>query len=145
MRTHVLLGVAVVLALGCGGSKKFAPVSGTVTLGGKPLSGATVTFIPIANPGSIEAGDSSVGKTNEKGGYTLTSSTGKNGAQVGKHKVSISIQETRGEGDRSITIEKLPKSYNAETELTCDVPAGGTDKADFDLKSDSKKSNSKSR
>src|SRR5262249_53512413 len=100
MRGRGLVGFAVVLALGCGGPKKFAPVSGTVTMDGKPLAGATVTFIPVPDPGSIEAGDGSVGKTNEKGEYTLMSSKGRSGAQVGKHKVSISIQETkRGESE----------------------------------------------
>jgi hypothetical protein len=137
MRLRLLLGCTMVLALGCGGGKKIVPVSGTITMNDKPLVGATVTFLPIPDPGSVEAGDTSVGKTNEKGEYTLVSSKGKNGAQVGKHRVSVSIQETkRGESEeRDRTVEKLPKRYNADTELTFEVPSGGTDKADFPLKS----------
>ena len=137
MRTRLPFGfvsLVIVFALGCG-SSKFAPVSGKVTLNGKALPKAVVTFIPVAEAGSIEAGESSVGKTNDDGQYTLTSTMGKNGAKVGKHKVSISIQETRGEGDRSITTEKLPKRYNENTELTCDVPSGGKADANFELKS----------
>jgi hypothetical protein len=135
MRKRVLLTAALVLALGCGG-RKFAPVSGTVTLDGKPLANAVVTFIPVAEQGSIDAGESSTGKTNEKGEFTLRSTTGKNGALVGKHKVSISIQQTKvGESEeRTRTVEVLPKRYNENTELTLDVPSGGTDKADFPLK-----------
>ena len=134
MRKHVLLGASLVLALGCGG-RKFAPVSGTVTRDGQPLARAVVTFMPIAEKGSIDAGESSTGKTNEKGEYTLRSSTGKNGALVGKHKVSISIQQTKvGESEeRTRTVELLPTRYNENTELTWDVLAGGTDKANFDL------------
>jgi hypothetical protein len=135
MRERVLLGAALVLALGCG-SRKFAPVSGTVTLDGRPLANAIVTFMPVVEQGSIDAGESSTGKTNDKGEFTLKSTTGKNGARVGKHKVSISMQATKvGQSEeRTRTVELLPKRYNEQTELTYDVPAGGTDKADFPLK-----------
>ena len=50
MRARLLLGFALVLGPGCG-SGKFAPVSGTVTLNGKPLAGALVIFSPVAKPG----------------------------------------------------------------------------------------------
>jgi hypothetical protein len=54
---------------------------------------------------------------------------------VGKHKVTISLVEPKGEGDRTLMPEKLPKQYNSETGLTYDVKSGGTDKANFELKS----------
>jgi hypothetical protein len=140
MRARLLLSfvfVFLLLALqGCGG-RSYAPVSGTVTLDGKPVPNAVVTFVPLPEPGSHDAGDSASGKTNEKGEYTLKTYTPKgwrDGAQVGKHKVSISQQETRGEGDRSVTKEKLPNRYNKNTELTYDVTSGGN-KKDFELKS----------
>src|SRR5262245_41005766 len=135
MRKRVLLSAALVLALGCG-SRKFAPVSGTVTLDGQPLAKAVVTVIPVVEKGAIDAGESSTGTTNEKGEFTLKSTSGKNGARVGKHKVSISMQQTKvGESDeRTRTVELLPKRYNEKTELTWDVLSGGTDKADFPLK-----------
>src|SRR5947209_19745243 len=97
MRPHLVLGFAVLLAIGCG--SKYAPVSGKVTLNGKPLPNAHVMFQPVGKPGSIEAGEGSAGKTNEKGEFTLTSSTGKNGAMVGTHQVSISASEAQA-GDR---------------------------------------------
>jgi len=97
MRARLLLGFALVLGLGCG-SGKFAPVSGTVTMNGKPLAGALVIFSPIAKEGSIDAGPGSSGKTNDKG-----------------------------------LVNQVPVRYNGKTELTYDVPAGGTDKADFAL------------
>jgi hypothetical protein len=143
MRARLLLGFVftLVVSLGCSGAKKFAPVSGTVILNGKALAGATVTFEPIADKGSIEAGDSSSGKTNEKGEYTLTSTKGKLGAQVGKHQVSVSLLKPQiGEDDKRPPrggwkqADLVPARYNSKTELTYDVTPEGTDKANFDLK-----------
>jgi hypothetical protein len=137
MRKRVLVGAALVLVLvlGCGG-RRFVPVSGTVTMDGKPVAKATVTFMPVAEKKSLEAGESSTGKTNENGQFTLTSSRGKNGALVGKHRVSISMQQSKvGESEERVrTVELIPTRYNENTELTFDVPSGGTDKADFPLK-----------
>ncbi len=139
MQSRLLLGFAVVFAMGCN-SNKFAPVSGKVTLNGTPLSKATVSFQPMAPPGSIEAGEGSTGKTNEKGEFTLKSSTGKSGAFVGNHRVSISaLDQQIGEHDGRPPrggwpmADKVPSRYNAKSELTFPVPSGGTNKADFDL------------
>ena len=139
MRASLLLGFALVLGLGCGPGK-FAPVSGTVTMNGKPLAGALVIFSPIAKEGSIDAGPGSSGKTNDKGEYTLTSDTGRTGALVGKHRVSVSLMNPgTGESDDrrrpGQLVNQVPVRYNGKTELTYEVPAGGTDKADFALKS----------
>jgi len=139
MRARLLLAFSLVLGLGCG-SGKFAPVSGTVTMNGKPLAGALVIFSPIAKEGSIDAGPGSSGKTNDKGEYTLTSDTGGTGAFVGKHRVSVSLMNPgTGESDDrrrpGQLVNQVPVRYNGKTELTYEVPAGGTDKADFALKS----------
>src|SRR5437660_644671 len=89
MRALLVLGFAAVLAMGCG-SKRFVPASGQATLHGKPLPHATLMFQPVGKPSSIGAGEGSAAKTNEKGEFTLKSSTGTNGAMVGTHHVSIS-------------------------------------------------------
>src|SRR5262245_27445820 len=114
----------LVAAQGCGGGVKFAPVSGKVTMDGKPMAGVNVYFIPLPKPGSDIAGNSAGGVTDENGQYTLKTSTPeglKDGAQVGKHKVSISLQKSWGEGDRAIIRETIPKKYNQETTLSADV------------------------
>lgn len=137
MRARVLLGFALLLGPGCGPGK-FAPVSGTVTMNGKPLAGATVIFSPVAKAGSIDAGPGSSGKTNEKGEYTLTSDTGRRGALVGKHRVSVSLM-ARGTGETDerrrpgTVVNQVPVRYNGKTELTYEVLPGGTGKADFNL------------
>jgi hypothetical protein len=142
MRARLIVGFVVLLALGCGGGKKLAPVSGVVKLNGKPLPGATVSFTPLVDTGSIEAPLSSVGKTNANGEYTLEATTGQSGALVAKHKVSITlVNEQRGDSDARPPRggwpikDKIPLRYNEKTELFCDVPAGGKTDANFDLKS----------
>jgi hypothetical protein len=142
VRARFAVAVGVLLPLvalqGCSGSGvKYAPVSGKVTMDGKPLAKVNVIFIPLPTPGSDVAGDTAGGVTDENGQYTLKTSTHdgmKDGAQVGKHKVSISLQESRGEGDRAIVREKLPKRYNQDTELKADVTPD-SNHIDFDLKS----------
>jgi hypothetical protein len=141
MHTRLLvLGLVVVLALGCGGST-VAPVSGKVTLDGKPVANVDVTFSPVAASGTIEAGMSATGKTNENGEYTLKATNGKTGAQVGMNRVSIvSLAAQVGEGDQRPPRggwklqNKIPAKYNEKSELTFDVKPG-TNTADFPLTS----------
>jgi len=142
MRARLLLGLVLLLALGCGTGRKIVPVSGTVTFNGKPLAGATVSFQPIAPPGTVEAGPGSQAKTNDNGEFTLKLSTGENGAVVGKHRIIISLlNEQIGDGDARPPrggwplADRVPKRYNSESQETFDVPAAGTTKADFTLTS----------
>ncbi len=148
MHARLLLpGLAVVLALGCGRSKEFAPVSGKVMLDGKPLANAAVMFSPVSEQGSTEGGVPSTGETDEKGEFTLLAVTGKAGAQVGQHRVSISVitEQVGDTGDERhanpprggpTMMNKVPTKYNEKTELTCEVPSGGRNDANFlDLKS----------
>jgi hypothetical protein len=141
MRARWLVGLLVVPALGCG-PPKMAPVSGVVTMDGKPLVGATVGFLPETGKGSTEMPVTSSGKTNDKGEYTLRTAAGQDGAMVGKHKVTISLQAPEiVEGDRrrprggSRLADKVPPRYNTNSELKCEVPEGGKTDANFALKS----------
>jgi hypothetical protein len=144
MRVCSLLSLGFVLILGCSSGTKLAPVSGTVTLNGKPLAGASVNFEPQSSgeKKSLEAPLNSTGKTNDKGEYSLETIKGQKGAVVGKHKVYISLLKTQvGDGDARVprggwpTKDMVPIRYNEKSELTIDVPSGGTDKANFELKS----------
>jgi hypothetical protein len=141
MRVRWMVVGALVAALGCG-SRQFVPVSGKVTLNGKPLANALVSFNRIPAEGSIESGPSAVGTTNQNGEYTLRVSLKQAGALVGKHSVAITAMSSQvspdsdapvppGGGPRNI----VPARYNEKTELAFEVPAAGTDKANFDLKS----------
>jgi hypothetical protein len=144
MKAHWLLGVALVPVLGCAqAGPKIVPVSGVVTLNGKPLADATVTFAPVAPDGENNAaGDSSIGKTNANGEYTLTTSRGVPGAIVGKHRVRVSLfaQQQNPESDAPLppgaVKDKIPVRYNGvEPVLKFEVKPNGPNKADFDLTS----------
>src|SRR5262249_28886803 len=85
----IVLSCVLLPALGCGGTT-VVPVSGKVTLNGKPLAGATVTFQPYYKD-KREAGPASSGETNAQGEFTLKlAGKNVNGAVIGEHKVSIS-------------------------------------------------------
>jgi hypothetical protein len=137
MRRFVILPLALLLIVGCSSEPyKIAPVSGRVTLNGKPLAKASVTFSPVASKGNDEPGPGSAGRTDADGRYTLKI-VGKEtkGAVIGKHKVRIALmgEDVDPSDDRPRREKQLPPKYNAETKLDCVVPAGGTDAADFPL------------
>src|SRR6185369_10317424 len=105
---------------GCG-SGQFAPVSGTVTLDGKPLANAAVNFQPVE---SKDSGLASAGKTDASGRYSLrVVMNNASGAVVGKHRVSIStLQEEDPTKDlppgKQRPKDPIPARYNTKTELT---------------------------
>jgi hypothetical protein len=77
------VGLALAVA-GCGRGPALAPVSGTVTMNGKPLARVRVEFWPE------EGSPRSTGSTDEAGRFTLTTDgTAKPGAVVGRHKVVL--------------------------------------------------------
>lgn len=77
--------VGLLLLVGCGGSEgpAIAPVKGIVTFNGKPLEGAEVTFRVK------DSARFSVGLTNDKGEYRLTTLNTDDGALVGENLISI--------------------------------------------------------
>jgi hypothetical protein len=82
------------------------PVSGTVTYKGKPVPGATVTFIADtkAAAASKSASDPQwparcVGQADEDGNYTLAWDDFHSGAPEGTYKVAIVATEPFQEGD----------------------------------------------
>ena len=150
-RFCLYLSTLAVLGLsGCGGgdSAEMADVSGVITLKGKPLADADVFFVS----GKYEG----YGRTDEQGRYSLV-----RGAPVGDCKVYITkteikknvgaidlnmegmdeeqvraMQAEQGSvGDSGKEKPLLPPEFTdpKKTKLSFEVPAGGTDKADFKL------------
>jgi hypothetical protein len=80
----------ILAALGCGCNRgpvlpELVPVHGTVTLDGKPLSGASIAFVPIGNT----RGTGADGCTDNNGQYEVFDRRGQKGAPVGEYRVSI--------------------------------------------------------
>ncbi|MCC9604752.1 carboxypeptidase-like regulatory domain-containing protein [Blastopirellula sp. JC732] len=105
-------------------------VTGTVTLDGKPLPNAMISFYPTSGLRSAH------GTTDGEGKYLLRFTGMKDGALVGEHRVKIEVGVQTGEAPAAPAgkLPKLPAKYNAESELTAEVERG-SNTIDFDLKS----------
>tara|TARA_R110002095_G_scaffold189660_1_gene167320 strand:- start:36845 stop:37318 length:474 start_codon:yes stop_codon:yes gene_type:complete len=136
--------ILTVVLTGCGSDKvELATVSGTVTMNGEPLPGATVVFRPQTTVEDNEAkvGAESYGKTNGDGQYHLTIVlTGAKGAVVGPNDVMISLDEFEeilpsfdSSGKDRRGPNPIPAEYNSKTTLKFDVPPAGAEDADFKL------------
>lgn len=103
------------------------PVSGRVTVDGKPLAGAVVTFQPRQPRDQTEKpGAGSVGRTDAQGYFTLRQvSPSRYGAVVGEHAVTIAPGETWGG-------PALPKAWRDGSRRFV-VPPGGTREANFEI------------
>lgn len=134
----VVMALALVACAGCNPSPfKLAPVSGVVSLDGQPLAGGIVNFQPIVVGNGVIAGPGSTARTGSDGRYTLSTIRGEPGAVAGKHRVKIysfnAETAKRAGSGAAPERERVPPRYNYDTTLTFDVPAAGTDKADFSL------------
>lgn len=83
-----LVGLPLLLG-GCGGGRKgvdIQPVSGTVTLDGSPIAGATITFSPVQGG----TGKAAVGVSDSNGNFSITdTATGSAGAEVGEYELGV--------------------------------------------------------
>jgi hypothetical protein len=125
-QTGACVSVLFFLAIvGCGGSG-VAPVSGRVTLDGRPLEHADVTFQP---EGSLRP---SVGRTDADGRYELAYKRGELGALVGEHTVRIYVSP-----ELVTNPPRIPARYDRESELRREVKPGDN-VFDFNLESGEK-------
>lgn len=124
------------LAAGCGGSKPelppLVPASGTVTLDGKPLANATVTFLPVGGT----RGRACSGFTGADGRYELMYDNENKGAAEGTFEVVCNkwvmpdgsdFPRDSQQSPLEVARELLPPRYSQEgmSELKATVPAGG--------------------
>jgi len=131
------LGLPIVLSVGCGGRAsnlpELVPVDGTVTLDGKPLSGAKVQFTPVGST----RGSGARGSTDENGKYELRARHGGSGAPVGEYRVVIVKLDESPDPDGAAGADSVPAaaepggilparySIDSKTTLTATVPEGG--------------------
>lgn len=123
------------VAFGCGDSSGLVPVSGKVTLNGKPIAGASLTFQPIAAGKTTEAGQGSYARTDDEGSYELrTALSDELGAIAGRHVVLITTsREDNAKPEAGTSLgEQSPRAF-LDGSVTFEVPAEGTSEADFEL------------
>ncbi|MBN2293061.1 MAG: hypothetical protein JXM70_11585 [Pirellulales bacterium] len=91
MRLWFVFIVVVPLAIGCGpGRPKTVPVTGVVTLDGKPVQGASVKFEPK------NEGRPAMGETDQEGKFSLKTFDPGDGAILGEHQVTVRKVEVSG-------------------------------------------------
>src|SRR5262245_51088003 len=103
--TLVAVGIALT---GCSNSSRPAtyPVTGTVTLQGKPVAGAAVTFVPTG-----DEGEAASAITDSEGKYALTTWQAGDGARPGEYRVKVSKQEVA-----AVDPSKMVKNLSIEEE-----------------------------
>ena len=112
---------------GCGtGGPQVAPVHGRVTLDGRPLAQADITFQPEG------AQRASIGRTTADGRYELAYKRGEPGAIVGKHTVYVEVSSELVKNPPPV-----PARYAANSELHFQVEPGENE-INLELKSDPK-------
>lgn len=130
--------VLLSIAAGCGGGggpapPPLVPVSGTVTLDGKPLANASVTFLPV---GGTRGARSPYGFTGADGRYELVFDNEHKGAPEGEFEVLCNkwvmpdgsdFPRDSGQSPVEVAKELLPSHYSQEgmSKLRATVPAGG--------------------
>ncbi len=137
----LLLAVVGLGAPGCSGSGDDLPrepVAGTVTLDGQPLADGVIQFGPVASAeGPTIGGGSSI----HDGRFSIARESG---LVPGRYKVAINAGQpkkraeiTKGPVAKGLGLaqELIPAKYNSQTELTAEIPKGGTSSLNYELQS----------
>jgi hypothetical protein len=140
-----LVGLLAVSLTGCSsGGPQYANVSGVVTFNGKPYKSGIVKFQPVGTKDNPNPGRGSYAHTDENGRFKLVVDDKITGATIGKHRVFITtVRESRipdpdpalgtPDGSAKVQIDPIPAEWNSSSTKEFDVPAAGTDKANFDI------------
>jgi hypothetical protein len=140
-----MIGTIIIPGCFSGKLNGLVPASGTVTLNGSPVEGATVSFSP--QPGQ-ERCRSAVATTKANGKFSLMTLEPGDGVSPGTYLVSIEKTQTTGEiryegtsarnqkiFDTQQTFDLLPPQYRDVTTsgLTVTISAKGDKNIQFDL------------
>ena len=129
--------VALFAITGCGAADEGdglarEAVSGTVTLGGKPLDGASIHFLPTS-PGTPGGSSGEI----KDGKFSIPK---ERGPVAGAYTVKISsIQEAEADPNQAPgpqpkpKPDPIPKKYNVASTLNAEIKAGQPNELTFDL------------
>lgn len=127
----MLAALAATLFAGCGEETlSLAPVSGKVTLDGKPVPSGVVIFSPDADQGTT--GPNGSGHLNRDGTFRIRTAQ-RDGAVPGQHRVRINLYLPSPEDDFPST--SIPQRYmsDATSGLTADVAPDTQNDYHFEL------------
>lgn len=125
--------VALLIVGGCsrpGYMKDVAPVTGHVTLDGKPVTEGYVTFTPQVTDGAdpLNSGKAASGTIGSDGKFVLTTYGNEDGAVVGRHSVTFFRPDPEDDeqlvmrnrfipGGKSVEVEVLPEPNEIQIDL----------------------------
>jgi hypothetical protein len=131
------LAVAMVCTSGCGGDGlSRGAVSGRVTIGGQPLSGGRVLFLPVApNQGPT------VSAAIVDGEYRLSAHQG---PVAGRNRVEVEADRDVGfaiddeaafarRGGRPLPPNPIPPEFNRNSKLVCEIKTGEENQFDVSV------------
>jgi hypothetical protein len=134
MKTYglwVLGTVALLAVVGCGGEGAGTyVVSGEVTFDGEPVKDGDIMLEPVEPGKAPDAGKIRDGK------FEFRATPGKKKVKIQASRIEKYPAGRKGAmGETEGPVDYIPERYNAKTELTEEVSAGGTNKFTFALKS----------
>ena len=97
-----------------------------------------IAILPLLEQNTLFDQYNSDCRTDQDGRFTLKTLYGDDGAVVGEHRILIRAIRAGTNKNGQLVMARpaiVPPRYNSKSELTFEVPAGGTDKADFELTS----------
>jgi hypothetical protein len=134
--TALLAGLLFVTLAGCSDGPDLAPVSGSISLDGKPLPYGYVIFQPAK--GQLSQGEIKAGK------FTMSTRSPEDGATIGSHQVSVvcfegHAPEKKAQQGPSMSLGRslIPAPYtrSGSSGLTIEVPPEGKTDVVFELSS----------
>jgi len=139
--TKVFGLLVISMLLGCGSKYEVVPVSGRITLDGKPLANASI-FTQPTNRDTKTPGPGSGGLTDENGEFELEFQTeDKKGAIPGDTRITIieNAEQKESNDDTGVAFKrKVPEEYR-DGKVNYTIPEEGTDAMNFDLSSKKKR------
>jgi hypothetical protein len=107
---------------GCGGNEfPVAPVTGKVTCQGKPVTEASISFSPFTDDNKVKPGKAAEATLNEKGEFSLNTYGNRDGAVIGKHRVTVIMIDSYKKNDceepREIILEVKSGQNHFDIEL----------------------------
>jgi len=128
-RAVAVTAVALIILGGCGtGGPDLAPLSGTVSLDGRPLEQGLVQFVPETGTGPAAVGSIT-------GGRFVAETAGRSGARPGRYRVRIESRAPPADETDTLPRSLVPERYGnpATSGIVYAVEAGRENEVEIAL------------